>query len=143
MGDFLGFGDSDKSSSSSSTSSNTTNTTNIDRRQVMSDGAIGITSDSSTVNVEQVDAGLVKAALDVVAGADATAGDGFNRLLSLTEKIFSTGGQVLDKTASASLAAVSAVDSARAEAAGTIDQKTLVILGAVGLGAAYLFKKKG
>lgn len=137
MGDFLGFGDKESSSSSS----NTTNTTNIDRRQVMSDGAIGITSDSSTVNVQSMDAGVVKAALDVVATADATAGDGFSKLLTLTEKMFTAGGQILDKTADTSLAAVSAVNSARNDAAGSIDQKTLIILGAVGLGAAYFMKK--
>lgn len=152
-------GDMSGSKSSSSSSTNTTNTTNIDRRQVMSDGAIGITSDSSTVNVQSMDAGLVKAALDVVSGVDASNRDGYSKLLdvvvsteaagnegyskllSLTEKLFSASGQILEKTADTSLAAVSAVNSARNDATGTIDQKTLVILGAVGLGAAFLFKK--
>lgn len=138
MGDMSG----SKETSSSSSSSNTTNTTNIDRRQVMSDGAIGITSDGSTVNVQSMDAGVVRAALDVVAASDATNSDGYSKLLNLTEKMFTAGGQILGKTADASLAAVSAVNSARNDAAGSIDQKTLIILGAVGLGAAYLMGKK-
>lgn len=144
MGDLVGGGgSSDKSSSSSSTSSTTTNTTNIDRRQVVADGGLGIASDHATVSVESVDGQLLGKALDVVSAADATAGAGFNQLLSLTEKMFAAGGSIMSKTADTSMAAVSAVNTARNDAQGSIDQKTLVILGAVGLGAAYLFKKKG
>lgn len=144
MGDLVGGGgSSDKSSSSSSTSSTTTNTTNIDRRQVIADGGYGIASDNATVQIESVDGVILNKALDVISASDATAGQGFNQLLSLTEKLFAAGGQILDKTADTSMAAVSAVNTARNDAQGSIDQKTLVILGAVGLGAAYMLKKKG
>lgn len=142
MGDIVG-GGKDSSSSSSSSSSTTTNTTNIDRRQVVAEGGVGVASETANVNVESVDGELLGKALDVVAAADATAGAGFNQLLTLTEKMFSAGGQLLDKTANTSMLAVDAVSKAQGDAAGTIDQRTLVILGAVGLGAAYLFKKKG
>lgn len=138
MGDIVGGG---KDQSSSSSSSATTNTTNIDRRQVVAEGGLGIASDNATVNVESVDGQILGKALDVVSAADATAGAGFNQLLSLTEKMFAASGSILSKTADTSMAAVSAVNTARNEAQGSIDQKTMVILGAVGLGAAYLWKK--
>lgn len=124
-----------------SSSSSTTTTTNIDRRQVVDNGGIGLSSDSSTINVEALDGNIVNAALDVVKSADATAGEGFMRLLDLSEKLFQAGGQILDKTSETSMQAVQAVNSARNDADGKIDQKTLIILGAVGLGAAYVMKK--
>lgn len=125
--------------SSKSSSSNTT--TNIDRRQVVDNGSIGISTDGSQISVESLDGDIVKAALAVVGNADAVAGEGFDRLLSLTEKLFEAGGAILDRTSETSLAAVEAVNTARNDAVGNIDQKTLIILGAVGLGAAYIFKK--
>jgi len=138
MGDLSG-GSNDKSQKSSSTTNTTT--TNIDRRQVMSDGAIGITSDSSTVNVQQMDAGIVKSALDVVAGADATAGQGFTQLLTLADRLFTAGGSMLDKTANTTMAQVGALTEAQKTAAGGgIDQKT-VFIGAGVLAAAYLLGK--
>lgn len=128
MGDFSG-GGSDKSSSSSST--NTTTTTNIDRRQVMSDGAIGITSDGSTVNIQSMDAGIVKAALDVVAGADATNGNGFNALLNLADHLFTGAGSLLEKTQQTTLAQVGQVSTAQNNAKGAVDQKTIMVLAGV------------
>lgn len=126
----------------SSKSATTTSTTNIDRRQVVDTGSIGISSDSSTVHIESMDAGIVNKALEFATAADATAGEGFDRLLNLTEALFDTGGQLIDKTAATSMAAVSAVETARNDAQGDIDQKTLVILAAAGLGAAWLLKGK-
>lgn len=128
---------------SSSSSSNATTTTNIDRRQVVAEGAVGLASDSSTVNVTMTDDGIVKAALDVVKNNDATNGAGFEKVLTLAEKLFDTGSKLVDKTADTSMAAVAAVNTARNDAVGAIDQKTLIILGAVGLGAAVIFKRKG
>lgn len=126
----------------SSKSATTTTTTNIDKRMVVDTG-VGISSESSTVNVEVLDADIVNNALLFAAAADATAGEGFEKLLGLTERLFDAGGAILDTTAKTSMAAVEAVNTARNDAEGDIDQKTLIILGAVGLGAAYLMKKKG
>lgn len=126
----------------SSKSATTTTTNNIDRRQVVDTG-IGISSDSSTVYVEALDAGIVQKALDTVAAGDAISGEGFEKLLSLTERLFDAGGAILDKTADTTMQAVQAVNTARNDAVGSIDQKTLIIMAAAGLGVAYLLKKGG
>lgn len=126
-----------------SSSSTSNKTTNIDRRQVVDTGSIGISSDNSTVYIESTDAGIVTKALETVAAADATAGEGFDKLLTLADRLFDAGGAILDKTSETSMAAVAAVNTARNDAQGSIDQKTLVILGAVGLGAVYFMNRKG
>lgn len=126
--------------SSSSSSASTTETTNIDKRMVVDQG-IGISSDSSTVNVQSLDAGIVNKALDTVAAADATSGEGFARLLNLAEGLFTKGGELVDKVSDTSMAAVAAVSTAQNDAKGSIDQKTLVIMAVAGIGAAYILKK--
>jgi len=122
-----------------SSSATTTTTNNVDRRLVV-DGGIGISSDSSTIYVDALDGDIVNKALDFAAGADAIAGEGFMRLLKLTERLFDAGGEMLDKTSDNAMRAVEAVQTAKNDAQGSIDQKTMVILAAVGLGAAYIWK---
>lgn len=124
----------------SSSSSSSSTTTSIDKRMVVDQG-IGITSDQSTVTVQALDGQIVSKALDTVAAADATAGEGFERLLGLAENLFSAGGKLVEKTSDTAMAAVGAVSTAQNDAKGAIDQKTLVILAAAGVGAAYLLKK--
>lgn len=58
---YFGGGD----SSSSSSSSNSTTTQNTDRRQVVDNGGIGISSDTSTVSVTLTDRDAVKQAIDL------------------------------------------------------------------------------
>lgn len=139
MGDFLGMGDSDKS-----TQANTTTTSNnIDRRQVVAEGGFGVASDGATVNITSVDAGIAKAAIDAVSGADATNGQGFTQLLNLADKVFTGAGAMLDTTQKTSLAQVEALNTVANDAKGVIDQKTIIVLAIAGLGGAYLLKKKG
>lgn len=123
----------------SSSSSSSSTTTSIDKRMVVDQG-IGITSDQSTVTVQALDGQIVSKALDTVAAADATAGEGFERLLGLAENLFSAGGKLVEKTSDTAMAAVGAVSTAQNDAKGAIDQKTLVILAVAGVGAAYLLK---
>lgn len=124
----------------SSSSSSSSSTTNTDKRMVVDQG-IGISSDSSTVNVQALDGQIVSKALDTVAAADATAGAGFEKLLNLADGLFQAGGKLVDKVSDTSMAAVEAVNTAQNDSKGSIDQKTLVIMAAAGLGAAYLLKK--
>lgn len=141
MGDLLA-GGSKKDASTKSTATQTTTTNNIDRRQVVAEGAMGIAADGATVNIQALDAGIVNRALDAVSAADATAGQGFNNLLALADRLFEGGASVLDKTASTTLAQVAALNTASNDATGSIDQKTLVILGGVALGAAYFLGRR-
>lgn len=124
----------------SSSSSSSSSTTNVDKRMVVDQG-IGISSDQSTVNVQALDGQIVQKALDTVAAADATAGDGFKQLLSLADGLFKAGGSLVQKTSDTAMSAINAVQTSQNDAKGSIDQKTLVIMAAAGLGAAYLLKK--
>lgn len=130
--------------SSSSSSSNQTSTTNIDKRQVVDTGGIGVSSDSSTVTVnnQTLDAGIVTKALDTVAGADATNGQGFNQLLTLADKLFTAGSETLQKQSDATMQQVSALNTIANDQKGQIDQKTLIILAVAGVGVMAL-KRKG
>lgn len=117
--------------SSSSSTSTTTHTT--DKRLVV-DAGIGISSDASTVTVNALDAGIVNKALDTVAGADAVAGQSFDKLLTLADKMFTQGFD----TVSTQQEQVSAF---AADVRGTIDGKTMMVL-AVVAAVAFIGSKK-
>lgn len=125
----------------SSKSSTTTTTQATDKRMVVDQG-IGISSDSSTVTVNSLDAGIVTKALDTVAASDATNGDGFTKLLGLADKLFTGAGNMIDNTQSASLAQLETINAAANDQRGAIDQKTMVVLAVAGA-AAYVLRKKG
>lgn len=131
-------------SSSSSSSSQTTNTTNIDRRQVVGEGGFGFASDGAavTINNQSMDAGIVERALDTVKAADATNGEGFTKLLSLADKLFTGAGAMVEKTQTASIAQLETINAAAADAKGQIDQKTMIVLAVAAAGALVLTKGK-
>lgn len=129
------------SSKSSSSSNQTTNTTNIDRRQAVAEGAIGISSDGATVNIESLDGGIVQAALDVVKANDVTGAQGYTALLGLADKLLSGAGEVISKQQDTTVKQIDQINTAAADAKGFIDNKTLVILAGVGA-VAYLARKK-
>lgn len=59
---------------SSSSSSNQTTTTNVDKRQVVDGQGLGVSSDSSTVNVSQLDGGAIDSAFNFASsGLDSAA----------------------------------------------------------------------
>lgn len=124
-----------------SSSSQSSTTQNTDKRIAVEQG-IGISSDSSTISVQALDAGIVGQALETVQLADATAGDGFNRLLGLADKLFATGSKVLETGQATTLAQVGALSQAQTDAKGNINQNTMVILAIAGVAAAYALKGK-
>lgn len=83
----LAFGGGDSSSSSSTS----TSTTQIDKRQVVGDAAVGVSSDQSTVNVTVTDRDAVGGALDF-------AGKSYQDLLALTRDTFEHAFAVVDKS---------------------------------------------
>lgn len=121
---------------SSSSSSNASTTVTTDKRLAIESG-IGISSDSSTVNVTTLDAGIVAKALDTVASADATAGQGFDKLLGLADKLFTGGFKALESSQSLTTAAFSAGVN---DKAGALDNRTIAI-GVVAIAAAWAWKK--
>ena len=128
-------------SSSSSSSSQTNQTYNTDKRLVVDQG-IGISSDSSSVTVNALDAGIVgdslKAvtkALDTVSTADAVAGDSLNRIIGLADKLFDGAGKLVTETQKT---AATFAQSAAADNKGVIDNKTIMVLGVAGAAAVAL-----
>lgn len=75
---------------SESSSATTTTTTNTDKRQVVSDNGVGITSDASTVNVTMADQGTVLAAIDL-------SKLGANNQLAAYQSLLGTSAGLLDK----------------------------------------------
>ncbi len=69
---------------SSSSSANTTTTSNTDKRQVVDNGAVGVSSDSSTVNVQYTDQGSVAQAIDLVKASGVGAIEAYKALLATT-----------------------------------------------------------
>lgn len=132
----------DSSSSSSSQQSTTVN--NIDRRQVIGEGGMGLASDGAnvTINNQTMDAGIVERALDTVKAADATNGEGFTKLLSLADKLFTGAGNMVEKTQTASIAQLETINAAAADSKGQIDQKTMIVLAVAAAGALVLTKGK-
>lgn len=125
-------------SNSSTSSATTTNTT--DKRQVVDNG-VGVSSDSSTVTVNVLDEGIVKAALDTVNMSDATNGEGFSQLLGLADKLFTGAGEVVSKTQDSALSQIASVNSAANDKRGSIDQKTIAVLGVAAAAALVLSRK--
>lgn len=127
-------------SSSSSASTTTSNVTNVDRRQVVDGSAVGVTSDSSTVNtsynVTALDGGSIAGAFDfakkVADGGNATAG----QLLDITKGVFSRAFDQLDKQQSFVSSAGQAVAAAYDNAKGDGTQKFILAVGIIGSVAA-------
>ncbi|HJV24565.1 MAG TPA: hypothetical protein VJ673_02715 [Aromatoleum sp.] len=104
-------------------------------------GDRNLISTNTTTNYQTIDAGSVQMAgdtiskaLDVVAGADATAGDGFERVITLAGDMMDAGRQMVADTQQAALSAYS---QATTEKAGTIDNKTIIVLGIAGAAVAF------
>lgn len=83
----------------SSSSQSAQTTTNVDKRQVVSDSAVGVSSDSSTVNISTLDSGAVNAAISLAASADGQSGENYRNLLELTGGVFKEAFKVIDKNA--------------------------------------------
>jgi hypothetical protein len=140
-----------------SSSSNTTN--NLKKDLVVGNGSTGGYADNGgTVTV--IDAGAVAGAFDVVKNNGALAADSYNNLLTSTGQIFgglmqASGNQLSDlisaqNTASAGILSgiastqnfiQSTLDTAQSK--GTLDNKTIVVLGVAAAAAlAYMAGKK-
>lgn len=124
----------------SSKSSSTTTTQTTDKRMVVDTG-IGISSESSNVNVTTLDAGIVNKALDTVQVSDATNKAGFTGLLELADKLFTQGGALLESTQQTTLAQIESINAAANDREGAIDQKTIIVLAIAGAAALVLTKK--
>ena len=128
--------------SSSSKSASTTTYSNTDKRGVADNGAFLVTGDGNAldVRVESVDADIAKAAFAAVTAADAAGAEGFGQLLDLAGELFAGAGQMVEGTQAAALNAYS---NATTEKAGTIDNKTIIVLGVAAAVALIAVKGRG
>ncbi len=113
-----------------SSSSNETTTQNIDKRLVVSSG-IGISSDSSTLNVTALDGGAIMSAFDFAAKNDALQGQTAQQLIGLADRVFEGAFKVLDKNADVVKTAGQTVATAYDNAKGEGDAKRLVAYGVI------------
>lgn len=120
----------------SSSSANTTS--NTDKRLAVGDGGAGISGDNSSIVINSTDGAIVSRALDSVDSANAVAGDGFTQLLSAADKLFAKGESLI-KTTQDSVS--DAYLKAATEGKGTLDNKTIIVLAAVGAAAVYFMRK--
>ena len=115
----------------SSSSSSTTVTT--DQRLAVGDSGAGISGDNSSINITSVDGAIVSRALDSVDSASAVQGDVFSKLLDVSKELIGTTQKSVE----------SAYSKATTDAKGSLDNKTILVLGVVSAAAwAYAKGKK-
>lgn len=128
--------------SSSSSSSQSTTTTNVDKRQVVDNGAVGVSSDSSTVNVTTTDMGSIKAALQYAAENNQGLATAFDHLLAATIQLEGmTTGTLKANNDLATQLAGTASDQAKAASTSLTQNQALII--AAGAALAWVaFRRK-
>jgi hypothetical protein len=138
---------------SSSSSSNTTN--NYDKRVAVQDG-FGLSGDANVVemtttttnnildggaieNAFDFSTNTVERALDSIDSSNATLGDGYGALIEAADNLFNRGENLIGQTQKA---VADAYGQAQADKNGTIDNRTIIVLAAVGAVALFAFRKK-
>ncbi len=153
----------------SSSSSSTTQTTNqVDRRQVVDAGSVGVSSDTSTVNVSVLDQGAIARAgeiadraiamaaysgqeasrnlqsvLDLITASDQETGKSLSSVLGFARDVFVTGIGVLDKAGDQIDSQTALVARAYDNAQGEGTQKNMVAAAALAAVAIVAVKVWG
>ena len=131
-GGYVCGGGSDSSSSQSSS--------NQDNRVAVQDG-IGLSASSGNViSVTTVDAEVVGKALDSVNVSNALNSDNFTKLLDVQKDMFNTSQGLIGQTQKS---VADAYAQAQTEAKGTIDNKTIMVLGVAAAVALVAMNQKG
>lgn len=130
----LYFGGSGNSSSTSTPT--TTNTTNLDKRLAMTSG-IGVTADNSTIHVTSLDGGAVSSAFDFASKAQ-------NQMSVSYDNLLKTSGSALTGIMSLANGAISTSQAAldTAQSKGTLDNRTITILGCAAALSAFAILRK-
>jgi hypothetical protein len=118
-------------------SSKSSSTQNYEANPVTTDEGIGISARSSNVSVNVLDGGVVSRALDSVDKASAIGGQGFAALLDAANGLFDRGQALIGQTQTA---VADAYGQARTDTAGTIDNRTMIVL-AMAAVAAVVFMR--
>ena len=132
--------------STSSSSNQSTTTQNTDARIANESGVIAQGGSTINYNVQSVDKDVAKAALDFATATNATNGDGFTKLLDTVDRLTTKTADTATTLSSRFQDNVmDAYSRAKADAAGGIDQKTMIVLGVTAAAAlvAINMKRKG
>lgn len=139
------------SSSSSSSSANTTE--NYDKR-IAVDRGIGVSGDNNSISTQSttnvLDGGAIKnafnfsgdtvgRAFDSIERNNATLGEGYGALIEAADNLFNRGENLIGQTQKA---VADAYGQAQNDKAGTIDNRTIIVLAAVGAVALFAFSRK-
>lgn len=112
-------------------------TTNNDNRVAVQDG-IGLSASHGNV-INVTDGGIVKDALNAVNISTAANGEGFAKLLEVTENMFNRSEGLIGQTQKS---VADAYSQAQTDAKGTVDNRTIMVLG-VAAAAALAFANRG
>lgn len=117
-------------------SSSSSSTSNQDNRVAVQDG-IGLSASSGNV-ITVTDGGIVARALDSVDLNNATAAEGFSKLLDAAESLWERGENLIGTTQKH---VADAYSQAQTDKAGTIDNRTIIVLAVAGAAALILAKR--
>lgn len=123
---------------SSSSSSTATTTQNTDKRQVVDNQSVGVSSDSSTVNVQMTDLGAISSAMQMLSNGGQGISDSFDKVIGLADTLLKGS---LDTVKTSNAVVSQAYETAQTTTNGSIDQKTMIVLAVAAAGAFVLGKK--
>lgn len=138
-----------------SSSSSAQTTYNTDKRLAVGDGGLGISADNSdvglTINTTTMDGGAIAGAFDATKATvsralqtvdlnNATNAEGFSKLLTTAEGLFNKGESLIGQTQQA---VADAYTQAQTTKAGTIDNRTIIVLAVAGAAAVFALRRKG
>lgn len=126
---------------SSSSSSNATTTQNTDKRQVVDGGSVGVSSDSSTVNVNTTDHGAVNAAMTMAGNTEAGALDAYKALLAATVQLAGASTKTIQANSDLAGQLAGTVTDTVTSADDAAQKKQYMIYAALA-GAVYFVSKK-
>lgn len=146
----LCFGGTGGTTSTASSNTTTTTTQNTDNRQVVSDNGIGLSnSNNANITINHTDAGAMKAATSMFQMANDAGSKNYGALLNtssdalkgMLEFASGTMSKGFDTAKTAQENAVRMMDTAQSK--GTIDNKTMIMLGlgAVAMVGLLAFRK--
>ena len=134
------FGGGDSSSSSTNTTTN-----NTDRRQVVDGGSVGVSSDSSTVNVTSLDAGAIAAGTNVALASVASNSTNVDHLLAAADKLFAQQQAALDMNTNLTKSLASTTQAAYQDAAANAQGNKPImyaVIAVIGIAAVNFMGKK-
>ena len=129
----------------STSSSTQTTTNNTDKRLVADGGSVGISSDSSNVSFNQLDAGAITAGTNVALAGIANNANNMDHLLAAADKLFSQQQAALDMNSQLTKALATSTQAAYQDAAANAQGNKPImyaVIAVIGIVAINILGKK-